>query len=191
MMSACPTRVAAYRPYATSSPGSGWTLRASSPAATIAIASTTVPARLKPERSPAAPLSAREAVAPEYTGSSMISADSADTMMITCSECELPIQGTSTKLVASDPTIAPTVFAAYTAPDSLAASCSLDATAASASGKLAPHRIAPGSTTQKQRTRSSWNVYHGDVEMDGLIGQYVSDSVSMYAAHATAPHSRS
>jgi hypothetical protein len=29
-------------------------------------------------------------------------------------------------------------------------------------------------------------VYHGDVEIDGLIGQYGSDSVFMYAAHAIA-----
>ena len=32
------------------------------------------------------------------------------------------------------------------------------ATDASASGKLAPQRIAPGSITQSARTRSSWNV---------------------------------
>ena len=43
-----------------------------------------------------------------------------------------------------------------TPPASRAASCSVMATLASASGKLAPHNIAPGSTTQKQRTRSSW-----------------------------------
>ena len=32
---------------------------------------------------------------------------------------------------------------------------------------------------------------HGVVAIDGLIGQYGSDSVSWYAAHAIAPHSRS
>src|SRR5438034_8493207 len=108
-------------------------------------------------------------------------------MISTCSECELPIQGTSTKLVTSEPAIAPTVFAAYTPPASRAASCSVDATATSASGKLAPHSIAPGRTTQRQRTRSSCNVYQGVVTSDGLIGQYGSDCVSWYAAHAMAP----
>ena len=32
---------------------------------------------------------------------------------------------------------------------------------------------------------------HGVVAIDGLIGQYGSDSVSMYAAQAIAPHSSS
>ena len=63
------------------------------------------------------------------------------------------------------------------------------ATAASASGKLAPQRIAPGSTTQRQRTISSWKLNQGSFEIDGLIGQYGSDSVSMYAAQAIAPQS--
>src|SRR5690242_19280024 len=108
---------------------------------------------------------------PLYAGSSISSAASAAVMMITCSECELPIQGISTKLVASEPTMAPTVFAAYTPPASRAASRSFDATAASASGKLAPQRTAAGRTTHRQRTISSWNVYQGDVEIDGLIGQ--------------------
>src|SRR5262249_32332087 len=181
-----------------SSPGSSCTLRASNPADTIAIAKTMVPPRLHEATAERAELaepvcsafSADSAVAFElYAGSSISSADSADVMMITCSLCELPIHGISTKLVTSDPTIAPTVFAAYTPPASRAASCSVDATAASASGKLAPQRIAAGSTTQRHRTMSSWNVYQGDVEIDGLIGQYVSDSVNWYAAHATATHS--
>src|SRR4051812_10928682 len=121
----------------------------------------------------------------------MISADSADTMMITCSACDVPIHGIRMKLVTSDPRIAPTVFAAYTPPASRAASCSGADADASASGKLAPHSIAPGSTTQKQRTRSSCSVNQGVVAMYGLIGQYGSDSVSSYAAHAIAPQSSS
>ena len=32
---------------------------------------------------------------------------------------------------------------------------------------------------------------HGVVAIEGLIGQYTNDSVSWYAAHAIAPHSRS
>ena len=42
----------------------------------------------------------------------MINADSADTTMITCSACEVPIHGIRMKLVRSDPAIAPTVLAA-------------------------------------------------------------------------------
>src|SRR4051812_7575372 len=121
----------------------------------------------------------------------MISADNAETMMITCSACDVPIHGIRMKLVTSDPAIAPTVLAAYTPPASCAASCSVLATAASARGKLAPHSTAPGSTTQKQRTRSSCSVNHGVVAMYGLIGQYGNDSVSSYADHAIAPHSSS
>src|SRR5207247_8856619 len=62
------------------------------------------------------------------------------------------------------------------------------ATEGSASGKLAPHRMAAGSTTQRQRARSSWKLNQGSVEIDGLIGQYGSDSVSMYADQAIAAH---
>ena len=60
---------------------------------------------------------------------------------------------------------------------------------ASASGKLAPHRIAPGSTTQRQRTISSWKLNHGSCEIDGLIGQYGSDSTACTPPSAIAPHS--
>ena len=74
------------------------------------------------------------------------------------------------------------------AADQPAGSCPLEATEASASGKLAPQRIAPGSIAQSARTRSSWKLNHGLVEIDGLIGQYGSDCVSMYAAQAMAPH---
>ena len=42
----------------------------------------------------------------------MMSAESAEMMTMTCSACEVPIQGIRMKLVASEPTIAPTVFAA-------------------------------------------------------------------------------
>ena len=45
------------------------------------------------------------------------------------------------------------------------------ATAARASGKLAPHRHAGGRTAQRQRTRSSWKVYQGLGDSAGTIGQ--------------------
>src|SRR5262249_28451551 len=149
-------------------PGSGCTDRARSPAITIAPASITVPPMFH-----AGLLSGP--VAAEYDGSSIISAEIAETTIITCCACEVPIHGIRTKLTMSDPRIAPTVFAAYTPPAIRAESCSLDATAPSASGKLAPHRIAPGRTTQNARTRSSCSVYHGEVEIDGFVGQYGND----------------
>src|SRR5262245_2706217 len=116
-------------------PGSGWTDRASSPATTIAPASSAVPARFQEDFR--AGLAA--SVMPEYEGSSISSAEIADATISTCCACDVPIHGTSTKLATSDPRIAPTVLAAYTPPAIRAESCSLDATAASASGKLAPH----------------------------------------------------
>src|SRR5213078_3553458 len=166
-------------------PGSGRMLRASRPAAIMASARMIVPEKATAEDAERAEylscstVSAFSAVAFRANdGSSISSADSAETMTITCSECDVPIQGMRMKLVTSDPAIAPTVFAAYTPPASRAASCSVVATAASASGKLAPHNTAPGSTTHRQRTKSSCIVNHGVVAIDGLIGQYGSDSVS-------------
>ena len=37
-----------------------------------------------------------------------------------------------------------------------------------------------------QRTKSSWKLNQGLLEIAGLIGQYGSDCVSMYALHASA-----
>ena len=85
----------------------------------------------------------------------------------------------------SEPTIAPTRVRGVDAADEPRRDPGrASATDASASGKLAPHRIAPGSTTQRQRTRSSWNVEpRARSEIDGLIGQYGSDCVE----HRTPP----
>ncbi len=91
---------------------------------------------------------------------------------------------------ASDPTIAPAVFAAYTPPTSRPGSCPGVATAASASGKLAPHRIAPGSTTQRQRTTSSWKLYQGlvaDRRVDRPVRQRGHEHVRR-PAHRAAEH---
>jgi hypothetical protein len=55
----------------------------------------------------------------------------------------------------------------------------LSATEASASGKLAPQRIDAGSTTQRQRARSSGKLYQGLVAIDGSIGQYGIESASV------------
>src|SRR4051812_40198935 len=92
----------------------------------------------------------------------------------------------STRLAVSAPTTAPTVFAAYVAPTSAAGSASLDRADASASGKLAPHRIAAGSTAHNARSRSSSKVNHAFVEIVGAIGQYGSDRFSDLAVHAIA-----
>src|SRR5688572_27355459 len=64
------------------------------------------------------------------------------------------------------------------------ASWSRLATAPSASGKLIPHRIAPGSITQIARIRSSWKLKEIEVEIDGLIGQNGSEALVAYAAQA-------
>ena len=102
-----------------------------------------------------------------------------DTIISTCcARCD-PNQYTRTRLAMTDPKIAPTVLAAYTPPTSRPGSSPRLATAASASGKLAPHRIGPGSTAQNARTKSSWKLYQMLVVIDVLMGQYGSDSISM------------
>src|SRR3954447_26101116 len=80
--------------------------------------------------------------------------------------------------------MAPTVFAAYTLPTSRAGSCPRPATAASASGKLAPHRMAAGNTANSARTPSTCRLIHGFCTAEGLIGQYGSDWLMTYAGHA-------
>src|SRR6185369_6462187 len=106
------------------------------------------------------------------------------TTIRSCCECCVPIQPTSTRLAPSDPTMAPTVFAAYTPPTSRAGSCPRAATAASASGKLAPHRMADGSTAKSARTLSTCRLIQGLETADGLMGQNGSDWLSTYAVHA-------
>ena len=100
------------------------------------------------------------------------------------------IQATRIRLAPSDPTIAPTVLAAYTPPTSRAGSWPRAATDARARGKLAPQRIAAGKTVHSDRTISNCIVNIAVFEIDGSMGQYGSDSVSIYAAHAIAAHSR-
>ena len=78
--------------------------------------------------------------------SSMMAPAMAATTISTCCVCSVPSHATSSRLAPSEPTMAPTVLAAYTPPTSLAGSWPRAATAASASGKLAPQRMAAGST---------------------------------------------
>src|ERR1043166_4538832 len=104
-----------------------------------------------------------------------IAPETAATTISTCIVCSDPIHATSSRLAPSERTIAPTVLAAYTPPTSRAGSWPRAATAASASGKLAPQRIAAGRTANIARTRSTWKLIHGFCTADGLIGQYGSD----------------
>src|SRR6266853_1903507 len=83
-----------------------------------------------------------------------------------------------------DPAIAATVLAAYTPPTRRAGSWPRVATEASASGKLAPQRIAAGNTAKSDRTPSTCRLIHGLDVADGLIGQYGNDCASVYAVHA-------
>src|ERR1043166_2086756 len=136
-----------------------------------------------------APDSTPNAVAPDAN-----KADKAEITIMACCACWLPIQTTKIRLAPSDPAIAPSVFAAYTPPTSRAGSCPCEATDARASGKLAPHKIAAGRTTQSERTRSNCiantAVFEtAGLEIEGSIGQYGSDSLSINAAHPIAAHS--
>src|SRR5262247_4076019 len=85
------------------------------------------------------PDSVPNAVAPDAK-----SAENAERTINSCWECWLPIHTTNARLAPSDPTIAPTVFAAYTPPTSRAGSCPRAETEARARGKLAPQRMAAG-----------------------------------------------
>jgi hypothetical protein len=87
----CPSCVAVYRPYAMKTPGTGWTPSTSNPA--------TAPARVSP-------------IEETRFSASSTSPESAATTMRTCCACCVPIQTTSRRLAVSEPTIAPSVFAA-------------------------------------------------------------------------------
>ena len=99
-----------------------------------------------------------------------MAATAATAIRIRCDH-SVPTAGITMMLKAMAPMIAPTVFAAYTAPTMRPESLCRGAAAASASGKLAPHRQAAGNTAHRQRTRSSWNVSHGLVLSRGSTGQ--------------------
>jgi hypothetical protein len=71
-----------------------------------------------------------------------------------CAFC-VPTHGMTSVLNPIAPTIAPSVFAAYTPPTSRPGSWPRSAAAAKASGKLAPHNSAGGKIAQVQRNRSS------------------------------------
>ena len=74
-----------------------------------------------------------------------------------CSAPRVPQWGIATKLAASAPAIAPTVFAAYTLPLERPVSVSAEAAAARANGKLAPQRMAAGRMTSMHRcTWRTW-----------------------------------
>src|SRR5687768_1722014 len=98
----------------------------------------------------------------------------------------VPNVARANRLAIIAPKIAPTVFAAYTAPTSFPGSWSFCEMDASASGKLMPHRNAPGSTTQRARMKSIWNVAMELGARAGFTGQSGSAVTCEYAAHASA-----
>src|SRR5215475_1194372 len=169
------TRMFAYRPYAIITSGIRCTFRTSSATTMIAAHAATV--------------GHQDVDASSVAGaSSTMPPAIAATTISTCCVCCVPIHATSTRLAPSDPTMAPTVLAAYTPPTSFAGSCPRAATAASASGKLAPQRMAAGSTANSARTLSTCRLIHGFWTADGLIGQYGSDPLITYAVHAMQTH---
>ena len=91
--------------------------------------------------------------------------------MSSCWMYWLPSDAAKATLVPIAPTIAPAVFAAYTAPAMRPESRLVEASDASARDMLAPQRIAPGSTTISDRNRSSRKVSHGLALVASAIGQ--------------------
>ena len=160
----CGSRLTVSRPNAATGQGNGDTLQASqqaTPNGTARTAGLTRGASAASAAAAASPISNRSAPA-------------------------VPTAGTSSRLNANAPARAPIVLAAYTPPTSRPGSWPRDATAASASGKLAPHRQAGGKTAHRHRTKSSWNVYQGLGESSGRIGQYGSEFEIMNAVQAIA-----
>ena len=111
---------------------------------------------------------------------------SAATAMITRCVSRVPTAGISSRLHTVAPTIEPTVFAAYTRPTRRDVSSPRRAIAASANGKLAPHKTAAGSMASAPRTRSICRAYHALGANDGLMGQFGSATKMTAAAHAMA-----
>ena len=154
-------------------PGSGCTVRDSSPAQAAAAITAIVPDNWNP----APPLTPAGSSAPPVESTS--SPESAETRISTCCACWLPSQTTSSRLAherADDRADRVRGVDAADQPRRILA-------ARGDRGERQREARAPqnraGSTTQRQRTKSSWKLNHGSVVIDGLIGQYGSDCVSM------------
>ena len=104
------------------------------------------------------------------------SAAAALATIMSCCVRWLPIVTTSTNVVPSAPTMAPSVFAAYSRPTARRGSSPAATAAASASGKLAPQSSAAGKATTLARSRSSCSATAAVVGSVTSIGQYGSDS---------------
>ena len=131
------------------------------------------------------------AAAAANAGPSATMADSAARAISRYSDLRVPNHGIAARLKNSAPTMAPTVFAAYTRPTTRPPSAAPRTTAPIASGKLAPQSSAAGRIAQKQRARSVWKRYHAPPPIEGLIGQYGSDAVRFHAVQAMAATSSS
>src|SRR5271157_4604790 len=113
------------------------------------------------------------------SGRRTTSAPAAESSRITRSEFCVPMAGTSVRLTASAPRMAPKVLAAYTDPTRREESFEVEETAAQAKGKLAPQRMVGGRMAHRQRTISSWKLYQGLAASMGLMGQYGMESAIM------------
>ncbi len=111
----------------------------------------------------------------------------ADSPIITCCACCDPIHAISSRLAVNAPATAPIGVGRIHATDQTCRDPGPARRAdARASGKLAPHSAAGGSTTHIARRKSSRKFNQMSSEMAGLIGQYGNDSASSCAVHATA-----
>ena len=152
-ISVWPISFAAYSPNAARSPGTGPICSARSHAMVKVARIGAAPGRagFSSLRLPSGGPPGRDG---RSQGANTSAAASADAQMSKrCTPC-VPSQATSSRLVAVAPTIAPTVFAAYTLPTRRPGSCSRGAAAANAIGKLAPQRHAAGRIVSKQRITS-------------------------------------
>jgi len=94
-------------------------------------------------------------------GSSTNSALTADAIRSTRWEYWVPIQGTSHKLTLSAPHNGAEGVGGIDPANQPPWVLPRRSHGPRANGKLAPHKKAAGRIAQRQRTKSSWNVYHG------------------------------
>src|SRR5262245_60968918 len=114
----------------------------------------------------------------------------AETRIKPCCACWLPIQETGAKVVTRIPATAPPAVDAYISPTTHAASGLSRETAASANGKVTPHRHVAGRSAKNKRNTSNWKLIQGSRVREGLIGQYGRERASTYAVQAIAAQKR-
>src|SRR6185503_3349256 len=105
---------------------------------------------------------------------------------MSCCARWLPTTDTSTNVVASAPTMAPAVLAAYRRPTARRGSSPPAIAAASASGKLAPQSNEAGSTTYATRSRVRDGAFAAVLADRRHVADDGSRRVIAYAAAAIA-----